>query len=525
MKLLNKIRNLGTKTKVAVAAVLVTAAVALPFAVNAEFYPDRPVFDYNKAGNGNCADPNDPGRSGGRCGSMNGPVFNSFINTPSYGDERAFFDGRRSDQPTNTNKDDITDVNKGSKEVILRTYVHNNANNATNNTVGVAKNAKVRVALPSATEQVLRARSYITADNAAMVEDTVDLLGTQKFKVEYVPGSAKLLRGTAVYPLSDTIVTTGAPIGHTSMNGELPGCFEYAALVEMKIRVVVQENPDLQLVKEVKVKGTQGWQKEISTKPGTRIQFRLSTKNISNSTLNQVNVRDVLPPHLSVVPGSVRMIDATQDTVQNDAPLFGGGLGLGTYPSGGIRYIIFDTTTNADFSGCTVRLRNLAYAKSQQTPTEEQDSAVVNVTKENCNEVTPLYACDLLTATKTGKGREVKFNAAASASGGATVTRYIYEFGDGTPALTTDKTEVVHTYAGDGPFAARLTVQVRVGNETKTAESPKCAAAISFTTPPTTPPTTPGKLPQTGPGSVIAIFLAVTGAGTFGYYIIARRFA
>lgn len=529
MKFSTIIRSLGRKTKVAIAAVVLTAAVAVPLAVNAEFYPDRPVFDYNKSGNGNCADPANPARDGGRCGSLNGPVFNSFINTPSYGDERAFFDGRRSDQAANTNKDDIVDVNKGSKEVVLRTYVHNNANQATNSTNGVAKDTKVRVALPTATEQVLRARSYISASNAAMVEDTADLMGTEKFKVEYVPGSAKLLRGTASYSLSDSIVTTGAPIGDTAMNGNLPGCFDYAALVEIKVKVVVQENPELQLTKEVKVKGTDGWSKEISTKPGTRIQWRLGTKNISNSTLNQVNVRDVLPPHLTVVPGSVRMIDATQDTVQNDAPLFGGGLGLGTYPSGGIRYIIFDTTTKDDFSGCTVRLRNLAYAKSQQTPTEDQDSSVVNITKENCKPVTPAYSCDLLTATKTGTGREVKFTTKASASGGATIKRYIYNFGDGSAELTTDKSEVTYTYTKDGNFAARVKVQVAVGNETKTVESDKCAAPVSFSTtpPPVTPttPTTPGKLPDTGAGDVIATFIAVASASAAGYYVLARRFA
>lgn len=524
MKFINKIRSLGRKTKVAVAAVVLTAAIAVPFAVNAEFYPNRPVYDYNKSGNGNCNDPNNPARNGGRCGSMDGPVFNSFINTPSYGDERAFFDGRRSDKPTNTNADDIVDVNKGSKEVVLRTYVHNNANTSINKTNGVAKNAKVRVTLPTATEQVLRARSYISADNAALVEDTVDLLGTEKFKVQYIPGSAKLMRGASTYALSDSIVTTGAHIGDKTMNGELPGCFEYAALVEIRVKVIVQENPELQLTKEVKVKGTDGWKKEVTTKPGTRVQWRLGTKNISNYTLNKVNVRDVLPAHLTVVPGSVRLIDANQDTVQNDAPLFGGGLGLGTYPSGGIRYIIFDTTTQGDFSECSVRLRNYAYAKSQQTPTEDQDSSVVTIVKENCEPEKPVYSCDLLTATKTGKGRQVKFTTEASVNGGASVERYVYDFGDGSEELVTDKSTVTHTYANDGDYAARVTVQVKVDNELKTATSDKCAAPVSFGSTPETP-VTPGKLPETGAGGIIATFLAVTGLGTFGYHILARRFA
>lgn len=530
MKLANKIRSFSLKAKMAVAILTLGAVIAVPLAVNAEFYPDRPVFDYNKSGNGDCNDPNNPARDGGRCGSLTGPVFNSFINTPSYGDERAFFDGRRSDMPTNTNADDIADVNKGSKEVVLRTYIHNNANQNTNNTNGMAHNTKVRIALPTATEQVLRARSYITADNAAMVEDTADLLGTEKFKVEYVPGSAKLLRGTSVYPLTDSVVSTGAQVGNTAMNGEFPGCFDYAALVEIRVKVIVQENPNLQLVKEVKVKGEQGWKKEVSTKPGTEVQFRLGTKNISNSTLTEVNVRDVMPPHVQLVPGSVRMIDANQDTVQKDTPLFGGGFGLGTYPSGGIRYIIFNTVTKDDFSECQVRVRNVAYAKSTQTPNEVKDSSDVVITKEKCNPpVTPSYSCDLLKAT-TGPNRTAKFTTSASASGGATIKSYIYNFGDGSAEFTTDKAIVDHTYAKDGNYAARVKVLVAVNNENKVAESDKCATVVSFTTPPTTTtpgtpgtPGTPTTLPSTGAGDVIAVFIAVTISSTVAYTVVVRR--
>ena len=717
MKLFYKIRSLSRGAKLAVTAVVLTAVVAVPFAVNAEFFPNRPTFDYSKYnGNDNCNDASNIATQNGRCGSLTGPVFNSFINTPSYGDERAFFDGRRTDQTVGQNADDITDVNKTTKEVVLRTYVHNNANQNTNNTVGIAKNTKVRIALPTATEQVLRARSYISADNAAMVEDTADLLGTEKFKVEYIPGSAKLLRGTASYNLNDSIVTTGAPVGDKAMNGELPGCFEFAALVEIRVKVIVQQNPDLQLVKEVKVKGATGWNKEISTKPNTLIQWRLSTKNISNVTLNQVNVRDALPAHLSVVPGSVRLIDANQDTVQNDAPLFGGGLGLGTYPSAGIRYIIFDSTVKDDFKECEVRLRNYAYANSKETPVEDQDSAVVNVKKENCipNVVKPVYTCDSLKAVKTGGfgvaftasatakdgavikqynytfgdgqsqtsasntinhtyatngtytakvsvdftvngqtvsntgpqcevvvkfdkpdekkpefacdslkaeklgGRKVKFTASATAKDGAVVKQYIYNFGDATTETstknvvehtydkdgkftailtveftvngqtesatspeckvkiefenpeepkkpeftcdlltaektggrsvkftvkatakngaeikryiysfgdggeqTTDKNEVSHTYAKDGKYVARVQVQFSVGNETKTVEDDKCAVQVEFTTTPT--PETPGKLPETGAGSTIAIFMAVASASSIGYYTLVRR--
>jgi uncharacterized repeat protein (TIGR01451 family) len=485
MKLLNKIRNLSRKAKVVLTAVLVTVAVAVPLAVNAEWYPVRPVYDYNKYdGNNNCADPKNIALQNGRCGSMNGPVFNSFINTPSYGDERAFFDGRRSDKATNTNADAINDVTNGSKEVVLRTYVHNNANQSTNASgLGVAKGTKVRIALPTAEGQVLRARSYISATNAAQVEDTTDMLGTSSFKVSYVPGSARLLRGTASYALSDSIVSTGALIGDKTMNGNLPGCFDYAALVEIHVKITVTPKPDLQLTKEVRKSGTTTWNKEISAKPGDKVQWILGTKNIGNVTLNEVKARDVLPPHLDVVPGSVKVYNGATSSVQNDAPLFGGGLILNTYPVAGVKYVMFETTVKDDFSTCTIRLRNLAYANSKETPTEDQDSAVVNVTKDNCTPPTPTYSCDMLKA-EISSGRLVKFTTTASATNGASIVKYIYTYGDGkTEEFNAPTNTANHTYAADGNYSAKVQVVVSVNGTTKTIDGANCATTVNFNTP------------------------------------------
>jgi len=70
--------------------VFFTLACCSPAA--AEFYPDRPVFDYQKRAR-DCASVTRPDTRRSRCGAVD-PVFNSFVNTPSYGDERAFLDAR-----------------------------------------------------------------------------------------------------------------------------------------------------------------------------------------------------------------------------------------------------------------------------------------------------------------------------------------------------------------------------------------------------------------------------------------------
>jgi uncharacterized repeat protein (TIGR01451 family) len=545
MKIFNKIRSLSRKAKVTAAVLAIALGVAIP-AVHAEFYPNRPTFDYNKFDPSvDCSDTSNPAAQNSRCGSMTGPVFNSFINTPSYGDERPFFDARLSDAGVGTNNDPVQNVTEDAgKEVTLRVYVHNNANQSTdclpvhldangvctqidNDAVGIARNAKVSITLPTATAASLRARADISASNATKVEDTVDMTAGEPFTVNYVPGSAVLLRNNISHPLSDNIVNGGALIGNDVMDGNLPGCFDFAALVEVKVKITPKPTPNLQLVKQVKVKGDANWSKNVTTKPGADVQWLLSTKDVSNATLTNVIVRDVLPPHVKLVPGSVRLVNTSGDKVQQDGPLFAGGFNVGNYAPGGTQYAIFDTTTLDDFSGCSVTIENVAHAHSDQTPNELTDVADVTIQKTNCNQPqTPTFSCDLLTVTP-GDNRTATFTTTASAAGGAQIALYKYDFGDGTPVLMTDKPSVTHTYAKDGQYAARVSVQVNLNNDNndvKVVTSDKCAAAVTFTTPPpNTPPNTPTapgqptSLVNTGPGSVAAIFTAATILGAAAY--------
>ncbi|QQS18594.1 hypothetical protein IPL68_00610 [Candidatus Saccharibacteria bacterium] len=187
-------------------------------------------------------------------------TFNSMTDNPREGDERAFFELK---DAANTNSDGFAHqmTVKDGQEVLLRVYVHNNAAdnlNGTNNSgVGVAKNTKVRVWLPSVTDTVLRANAYVSADNASPKEvyDTVDMVApttANKFSVQYVPGSAVAYNnyaGLAGLKLSDSIVTSGAPIGLSQPDGIIPGCFKYANVITLKVKVKMQ-NPGFTMQKK-----------------------------------------------------------------------------------------------------------------------------------------------------------------------------------------------------------------------------------------------------------------------------------
>lgn len=516
MKVFSKLRKLTQKIskKAVVAAVLTGAVVGLgASAAVAEFYPNRPVFDYN-----------DPAQ---RVGSMDGPVFNSFINTPSYGDERAFLDARRSDQTAaGSYKNVLSDVTGGSKEVVVRMYIHNNANQSTNASgVGIARDTKVRIALPSAEAASLRARGYISASNAAMVEDTVDFVDTKAFKVEYVPGSAIIYNNGPLNgaQLSDSIVTDGAPIGYDALNGNLPGCFEYEAVVQIRVKVIPKETPNIDFTKQVRKKGDKTWHKEVAAKPGDTVEWLLTTDNTGSTVLNNVVTRDVLPPHVTLESGSVRWIDAQQDAKQDDKPLFDGGINVGNYGPGGGFYMMFSTKVQGDFDPCEIRVRNLGYVKSDQTP-EKEDYADVIITRENCQPEKPVYRCDALELTHLG-GLKYRFTARGTAQN-ATLKTYTFNFGDNSSPKVTDQATVEHTYAQAGQYKATVTLTFDVNGENKTATGPACEVTINTEVPPVTPPTpeVPPVLPSTGPADVAAVFAAVSIAAGVAYrFFVARR--
>jgi len=511
---IKKLLNKPSKAKLfitglATVGVLVTSAIAL-----AGWTPGRPVFDWN-----NPAD---------RVGSLTGPVFNSFINTPYYGDERAFLDASRTDQATQPNafKDVLPNVTKGSKEVILRTYIHNNANQSTNDAAhgykGIATNTKVRITLPTGTETALRARSYITADNATPgeVTDTAELVDSTPFAIQYIPGSAVIYNSAhnGGVKLGDGIVGSGVQIGHENMNGNFPGCFEYQAFVEIRVKILT---PDLKVEKQVRKPGETAWHKSVDAKPGETVQWLVKVTNTGDTVQHNVVASDLLPPHVTYVADSAKWYSASQNGVPYNFKQFivnngNGGYIFGNYAANGGGFLVrFDTKVNGDFDPCSIAIRNIGHAKSTENPGEISDYADVKITKENCNPTTPSYSCDSLGA-KLISDKTYEFTAKASAAGGANIKLYTYDFGDKTAKLVTDKNVVKHTYAGPGDYAINVKVEVDVKGKKVVVGSESCKTLISIgTTTTTVPGGEGGKLADTGPGDVAGIFTGTSLMGAF----------
>ncbi len=466
-------------------------------------------------------------------------TFNSITNNPNEGDERAFFEVK---DATNTQPNGFSGKAevKDGQEMLLRVYVHNNAADNLNGTnftgSGVAKNTKVRIFLPTDTSTALSANAYVSADNAQpqIVADTIDFTGQNDFGVEYVPGSA--VQYTNAVPtgikLSDAIVTTGAPIGYGAADGIVPGCFQYSSIVTIKVKI---KSPSYSIQKTVRHEGetSADWKESITADPAKNVEWRLAFNNTGSTNLKQVKVVDQVPAGLTVVPGSVKLYNGNYPSGYTfpDSAIQANGtqvnVNIGDYNPGINAFVLFKTKTPEakDLECGTKQFTNIAYA----TPYgfgSVNDGASVSVAsgKTDCKPQTPTYSCDLVTLTQLG-GRKVSAKVNATATNGAEVVNYIFDFGDGSEKVVTDKntTTVEHTYAQDGSFAVRVSVNVRVDGKNVTVDSTKCAAAVKFESGNPVTPITPTELPNTGAGDVMGIVAAVTVAGAMAHRLVLAR--
>lgn len=176
------------------------------------------------------------------------PAFNVYTGVPGIDnpDESKFFNGRLSTETNQDARDPIATACSAGMKFILRAYVHNGASQFANdngNGPSVAKDSKIKVALPTALATNFAPTATISASNAASVSDnlTINCTNGKTFTLRYVAGSAQQFNTTSgVKNLSDTIVTTGAPIGTNEPNGDMWGCWDQRIFVRLEVELVEQ---------------------------------------------------------------------------------------------------------------------------------------------------------------------------------------------------------------------------------------------------------------------------------------------
>ncbi len=304
-------------------------------------------------------------------------IFNT-ISDSTIGDEKNFVGAREVDllddgraegatPDTKWRGNNIT-VTDGAYYVI-RLYVHNNNPNGKD---AVAEDTRVKFSIPNGTstevqnddgsvKQQIQVNGFISSSNATPSEywDYVNFNSEVPFHLDYVYGSALLNNNTtqeeaakggysdnAGWKLSDDIIkaasTDGVLIGYESLDGRIPGCYQYANYVTIMVRAIF----DYEYTVEQKVRiadSDNDWEDAIGAKVGDKVEFRIEYKNTSNMRQTGVTIKNILPENLRYVDGTTELKNSNHPnkaTAKHDY-LVMDGTKIGDYEPGANAYVYF----------------------------------------------------------------------------------------------------------------------------------------------------------------------------------------
>ena len=330
-------------------------------------------------------------------------TFNSITNNPVIGGDEKDFVGIR-EVGSNTKWTNNMKVQNG-KEYYVRMYVHNNA---ASNLNLVAENVVAKLNVPTTTAKNVTVQGQISASNAKpnTVWDEATFSSDNDFNLAYVAGSALFENnGMGTTKLPDSIVNnTGAKLGYDKLDGKIPGCFQYAGYVTVKVKAQVnqpQEKTDIDLAKTVrnKTNGEKTWVETVNAKSGDTVQFQIHAKNTGSAGIQNLVIRDILPKGLNYVAGTTKLYNTSnpKGLKVSDNIIQNSGINIGSYQPKGDAFVRFDATVSAeqDLPVCGENtLTNIAQASDQKIV--KNDTASVKVAKKCETPKNPVYKCEAL---------------------------------------------------------------------------------------------------------------------------------
>ena len=332
-------------------------------------------------------------------------TFNSITNNPVIGGDEKDFVGIR-EVGSNAKWTNNMKVQNG-KEYYVRMYVHNNA---ASNLNLVAENVVAKLNVPTTTAKNVTVQGQISASNAKpnTVWDDATFSSDNDFNLAYIAGSALFENnGMGTTKLPDSIVNnTGAKLGYDKLDGKIPGCFQYAGYVTVKVKAQVnqqQEKTDIDLAKTVrnKTNSEKTWAETVNAKGGDTVQFQIHAKNTGSAGIQNLVIRDILPKGLNYVAGTAKLYNTSnpKGLKVSDNIIQNSGINIGSYQPNGDAFVRFDATVSAetDLPVCGENtLTNIAQASNQKIV--KNDTASVKVTKkcDTPKPQTPAYKCDAL---------------------------------------------------------------------------------------------------------------------------------
>lgn len=306
-------------------------------------------------------------------------TFNS-ISDGKIGDEKNFVGAKLTNGNASVYNANEINVEDGQTYTV-RLYVHNN--NA-QGTKAVAKDVSVNFSLPTAVAKEQTVIGYLNSSNADPTRywDEVTLKSSDDFYMEYVKGSAKYTNTQGTFALSDTIINDNVKIGYKSMNGEIPGCFEYDG--EVTIQVKVHKSVTAKLSKTVRIKGSgANFTETVDAKVGDEVEFQIEYVNLLQDQVKDVMIRDVLPTNMEYVENSTYLYNSNHKDgkLLPENTVTTSGINIGSYNSKGNAYVRF-TAKVIDKTLACGKNQLVNWASSTVSSKVTKDDASVMVAKE-----------------------------------------------------------------------------------------------------------------------------------------------
>lgn len=265
-------------------------------------------------------------------------TFNS-ISNGKIGDEKNFVGAKVAGATVDTWNANTINVKDGETYTI-RLFVHNNSPRGME---AIAKDVKATFSIPTTVAKSQTIVGYIDSSNATPGRywDEVTLNASEDVYLEYVDGSAKYNNNKGTFKLPNEVITSGATLGYTSMNGEIPGCYEYSGVVTIDVKV--HSSVATKLSKQVRIKGTKTWSESVNAKVGDEVEYQIEYVNLLSEQVKDVMIRDILPTNVEYVPDSTYLYNSNykNGVLLKDNTVATSGVNIGSYNAKGNAYIRF----------------------------------------------------------------------------------------------------------------------------------------------------------------------------------------
>ena len=311
-------------------------------------------------------------------------TFNS-ISNGKIGDEKNFVGAKVAGATVDTWNANTINVKDGETYTI-RLFVHNNSPKGME---AIAKGVKATFSIPTTVAKSQTIIGYLDSSNATPDRywDEVTLNASEDVYLEYVAGSAKFNNNKGTFALSDEVITSGATLGYTSMNGEIPGCYEYSGVVTIDVKV--HSSVAAKVSKQVRIKGTKTWSESVDAKVGDEVEYQIEYVNLLANQVDNVMIRDVLPTNVEYVKDSTYLYNSVHQSgvLLSDNNLTTTGINIGSYSPKGNAYVRFTGKVIDKTLACgSNQLVNWASATIDQKVYKDDASVMVDKDDESCKD-------------------------------------------------------------------------------------------------------------------------------------------